>query len=208
MLSRKQALIRESGAPGSVVDFMIGSRTWPEMKISLPGEHQVYNALTVLAALDELEKQGIRFPRKAVVHGLAHTFWPGRLEWCGNVLMDGAHNAQGVTAFADFVSAYLKDRRKVLLTGVLKEKLSDEMLSRLAGTANEAVTVTPDSPRAMRADELAELLAQKGIQARAANNLKEGLRQAKELAGNDGVVLATGSLYFIGALRNELGLDI
>ncbi len=208
MLSRKQALIRESGAHGSVVDFMIGSRTWPEMKISLPGEHQVYNALTVLAALDELEKQGIRFPRKAVVHGLAHTFWPGRLEWCGNVLMDGAHNAQGVTAFADFVSAYLKDRRKVLLTGVLKEKLSDEMLSRLAGTANEAVTVTPDSPRAMRADELAELLAQKGIQARAANNLKEGLRQAKELAGNDGVVLATGSLYFIGALRNELGLDI
>ena len=208
MLSRKQVLIRESGAHGSVVDFMIGSRTWPEMKISLPGEHQVYNALTVLAALDELEKQGIRFPRKAVVHGLAHTFWPGRLEWCGNVLMDGAHNAQGVTAFADFVSAYLKDRRKVLLTGVLKEKLSDEMLSRLAGTANEAVTVTPDSPRAMRADELAELLAQKGIQARAANNLKEGLRQAKELAGNDGVVLATGSLYFIGALRNELGLDI
>ena len=208
MLSRKQALIRESGAHGSVVDFMIGSRTWSEMKISLPGEHQVYNALTVLAALDELEKQGIRFPRKAVVHGLAHTFWPGRLEWCGNVLMDGAHNAQGVTAFADFVSAYLKDRRKVLLTGVLKEKLSDEMLSRLAGTANEAVTVTPDSPRAMRADELAELLAQKGIQARAANNLKESLRQAKELAGNDGVVLATGSLYFIGALRSELGLDI
>ena len=208
MLSRKQALIRESGAHGSVVDFMIGSRTWSEMKISLPGEHQVYNALTVLAALDELEKQGIRFPRKAVVHGLAHTFWPGRLEWCGNVLMDGAHNAQGVTAFADFVSAYLKDRRKVLLTGVLKEKLSDEMLSRLAGTANEAVTVTPDSPRAMRADELAELLAQKGTQTRAANNLKEGLRQAKELAGNDGVVLATGSLYFIGALRNELGLDI
>ena len=208
MLSRKQALIRESGAHGSVVDFRIGSQTWSEMKISLPGEHQVYNALTVLAALDELEKQGIRFPRKAVVHGLAHTFWPGRLEWCGNVLMDGAHNAQGVTAFADFVSAYLKDRRKVLLTGVLKEKLSDEMLSRLAGTADEAVTVTPDSPRAMRADELAELLRQKGIRARAANNLKEGLRQAKELAGNDGVVLATGSLYFIGALRSELGLDI
>ena len=57
------------------------------------------------------------------------------------------------------------------------------------------------------ADELAELLAQKGIQARAANNLKEGLRQAKELAGNDGVVLATGRRYFIGAPRNELGLD-
>ena len=206
ILSRKQVVIRESGAHGSVADFITGSRTWPEMKISLPGEHQVYNALTVLAVLDELEKQGIRFPRKAVAHGLSHTFWPGRLEWCGNVLMDGAHNAQGASAFAAFTGTYLKGSRKVLLTGVLKEKLSDEMLSMLAGTADEAVTVTPVSPRAMRADELAEMLRQKGIKAQAANTLKEGLRRAKELAGTDGVILATGSLYFIGALRSELGL--
>ena len=120
--------------------------------------------------------------------------------------MDGAHNAQGASAFAAFTGTYLKGSRKVLLTGVLKEKLSDEMLSMLAGTADEAVTVTPVSPRAMRADELAEMLRQKGIKAQAANTLKEGLRRAKELAGTDGVILATGSLYFIGALRSELGL--
>ena len=40
----------------------------------------------------------------------------------------------------------------------------------------------------------------------AANCLKEGLQQARELAGENGVVLATGSLYFIGALRSALGL--
>ena len=206
ILSRKQADIRQSGAHGSVADFITGGCTWPEMKISLPGEHQVFNALTVLAVLEELEKQGIRFPRKAVVYGLSHTFWPGRLEWCGNVLMDGAHNAQGVNAFADFTEAHLKDSRKVLMTGVLKEKLSEEMLCRLAGTADEAVTVTPDSPRAMKAKELAQLLQQKGMRTQTANTLKEGLRKAQKLAGENGIVLATGSLYFIGALRSELGL--
>ena len=40
----------------------------------------------------------------------------------------------------------------------------------------------------------------------AANNLKEGLEKAETLAGEDGMILATGSLYFIGSLRSELGL--
>jgi dihydrofolate synthase/folylpolyglutamate synthase len=37
--------------------------------------------------------------------------------------------------------------------------------------------------------------------------LKEGLNTARELAGEEGLILATGSLYFIGALRSELGLN-
>ena len=80
------------------------------------------------------------------------------------------------------------------------------MLSCLASAADEAVTVTPDSPRALEAGELGEKLREKGMKARAANSLKEGLSLARELAGEDGLILATGSLYFIGALRSELGL--
>ena len=121
--------------------------------------------------------------------------------------MDGAHNAQGVNAFADFTETHLNGRRKILLSGVLKEKLSDEMLSRLASIADEAVTVTPESPRAMKATELSMMLREKGMKARAANSLKEGLQEALKAAGQDGVILATGSLYFIGALRNELELN-
>ena len=89
---------------------------------------------------------------------------------------------------------------------MLTEKLSGEMLALLAGAADEAVTVTPDSPRAMKAEELCGLLREKGMKASAANTLKEGLAKAQALAGEDGIILATGSLYFIGALRSELGL--
>ena len=206
ILSRDQIRIREAGAYGSTADLTAGGRVWEGLKIALPGEHQVANALVVISVLNELEKQGIHIPDEAVRRGIANTFWPGRLEWCGNILMDGAHNAQGVGMFARFTEAHLKGRRRVLLTGVLKEKLSDEMLALLASTADETITVTPDSPRAMQAETLAESLREKGMKARAANSLKEGLAQARELAGTEGVVLATGSLYFIGALRSELGL--
>ena len=191
---------------GSTANYKTCSREWKELNISLPGEHQTLNALVVLGIIEELEKQGIHIPEKAVRTGLANTFWPGRLEWSGKVLMDGAHNEQGVTAFRNFTEKYLKNRKKVLLCGVLREKLSGGMLAQLSGITGDAVTVTPDSPRAMEAEELSRLLSQKGMKALAANNPKEGLEKAKALAGEDGIVLATGSLYFIGALRNVLGL--
>ena len=206
MLQKGQVRIREMDAYGTVADFETASRTWMNLKVSLPGEHQTLNALVVLSILAVLAKQGIRIPEDAVIYGLGHTFWPGRLEWCGNVLMDGAHNAQGIAAFNRFVRQHLSGRKKVLLAGVLREKLTEEMLSLLSSVADEAVTVTPDSPRALGAEELRDMLAGKGTNARAANSLTEGLREARRLAGADGVVLATGSLYFIGALRNELGL--
>ena len=153
-----------------------------------------------------LEKAGVRIPKDAVCRGMKDTFWPGRLEWHGNILMDGAHNAQGVSAFASFVQKHLEGKQRILLTGVLKEKLTDEMLDGLSMVADEAVTVTPDSPRALRAEELSKMLAQKGMNVHTANTLEEGLTKALQLAGTKGIVLATGSLYFIGALRSILGL--
>ena len=201
-----QIRIREMNARYSMADFQTGKHTWKNLKVSLPGEHQTVNALVVLCILDELEEQGIHVPENAVTEGLGNTFWPGRLEWCGNLIMDGAHNAQGIAAFTRYVQEQLSGRKKVLLTGVLKEKLSEEMLGGLACVTDTAVTVKPDSPRAMTADELAGLLRGKGMNACAANSLKEGLETAKKLAGEDGLILATGSLYFIGALRSALGM--
>ena len=203
----EQIIILEATARYTIADFRTGKRTWKKLKIALPGKHQVSNALVVLYILEELEKQGIHIPEQAVKKGLSQTFWPGRLEWYGNILMDGAHNSQGICAFRRYADEQLAGKRKILLTGVLKEKLTDEMLAGLAEIADEAVTVTPDSPRAMKAEELSILLAQKGLKTRTTNSLKEGLNAATELAGEEGLVLATGSLYFIGALRSELGLN-
>ena len=206
LLTKQQVHIIEITEKYSLADYETKHRRFEHVRLSLPGEHQLFNALTVLEITDQLIMQGIRIPEYAVRSGLADTFWPGRLEWCGNILMDGAHNAQGIAAFRKFTDTRLSGRRKILLTGVLKEKLSDDMLTQMSETADEAVTVTPDSPRALQAEELSKLLQQKGMKACAANSLKEGLEQARQTAGEDGLILATGSLYFIGALRSELGL--
>ena len=190
---------------GSTATFEL-NETWRDMRLSLPGEHQLTNALTVLAMVEELRKQGWNLPEASVREGLAHTRWPARLEWCGNVLIDGAHNIQGVSALAAFVGKHLTDRRRVLLTGVLADKLQPEMLRQFTGISTDMVTVTPDSPRALSAAEYAEALIQLGAHATAADSLPDGLDKARALAGEDGVIVAAGSLYFAGELRTLLGL--
>ena len=190
---------------GSTVTYQLADR-WEDVRISLPGQYQQRNAMTVLALVEELRRQGYALPEEAVRRGLAETVWPARLEWAGRVLIDGAHNPQGVAALVDYVDAYLADKRRVLLSGVLADKLQPEMLGQMVHIARDIVTVTPDTPRALSAGEYAAALSACGGNAVPATSLADGLQMALDLAGEDGVVVAAGSLYFAGALRTEMNL--
>ena len=193
-------------ARGSTASFRL-TGDWPDVTLSLPGAHQLTNALTVLGLVEALRTQGFRLSEDAVRRGMAETVWPARLEWCGSVLIDGAHNPQGMAALARFVRTHLPDRRRVLLSGVLADKLQPSMLDSLREISATAVTVTPDNPRALDAAAYADRLRAAGVDASPAKTLEEGLKRARALAGEDGIVVAAGSLYFAGALRTALGLQ-
>ena len=80
------------------------------------------------------------------------------------------------------------------------------MLCDFCAISHEIVTVTPDNPRALDAEEYALALRQHGASAKAAMSLADGIEAAKKLAGDDAVIVAAGSLYFAGSLRTALGL--
>ena len=204
-MSREMIIGASCDASGSNASYQL-ENAWTNLRIPLPGEHQLTNTLTVLGVVEELRKQGYQISDKAVYEGIAATVWPARLEWCGNVLIDGAHNPQGIAALESYVTRHLKGTRRVLLTGVLADKVQPEMLTMLASLGQEIVTVTPDNPRAMPAAELAQRLNECGGQASAADDFASGLARAKAIAGESGIVIAAGSLYFAGSLRTTLGL--
>jgi dihydrofolate synthase/folylpolyglutamate synthase len=112
-----------------------------------------------------------------------------------------------VEALRSFTGLFLHKEKRVLLTGVLREKIDSKMIEDMASLAEQAVTVTPDNHRAMPAAELATMLQEEGCAAEPAASLEEGLRLARELAGPEGVIIAAGSLYLAGALRGMLGLQ-
>ena len=177
--------------------------------IALLGEHQLQNAAVVLEAVRVLRRRGWEIPETAVVRGLEQARWPGRMELVRrnpDVILDGGHNPQCMEALARALRGLYPGKRLMFLTGVLADKNWSAMMGELLPLAKEFYTVTPDSPRAMPAGELAAWLERQGVKAFPCGSVREGLKRSLETSGPEDVVCACGSLYMIGEARHLLGL--
>ena len=133
--------------------------------------------------------------------------WPGRFELLRKqplFLVDGGHNPQCIEALADNIRDYLKGRSLTVLTGVLADKDYNCMYANIAPCAREFVTVTPPSPRALSAEDLKTYLSRFGKPVMVCESVEQGVAEAIRKAGPDGVVLAYGSLYMVGDIRNAV----
>ena len=177
--------------------------------IPLLGEHQRYNAAVALEALWALARRGWDIPEEAVAKGLSRTVWPARLELARrgpDVILDGGHNPQCMEALGKALRTLYPEKKLIFLTGVLADKDYPAMMGELLPLAKEFYTITPDSPRAMPAQELAEYLEARGVRAVPCGTVRDGLDRALAAAGPKDVVCACGSLYMIGEVRHLLGL--
>jgi dihydrofolate synthase/folylpolyglutamate synthase len=176
-----------------------------EYRINLCGAHQVDNAVTALGAVSALLGGGPD-ASLAAAGGLVAARWPGRLEWLGNVLLDGAHNPQGARTVEKYVRDHLAGRRVILLTGVMADKDVEGLADILAPLAGEAICVKPEQmARAEDAEALAALYrARTDAPVRAMDSAKDALAAAKKSAGEGDVILVCGSLYLVGEIRKIL----
>ena len=176
------------------------------LMVGMPGRFQLANAITAYTALDCLRNRcGFdRLTTQAVAGGLADARLPARMEVLGReplVLLDGAHNPPGAKALADtlFLAG---DRPITAVMGVLSDKDSAGVLEQLAPHLRRVITVTPESPRALSAHELAARAGALGLDASAAHGGQEALELATAVAAREkGAVLICGSLYLAAQMR-------
>ncbi|MCL2545268.1 MAG: bifunctional folylpolyglutamate synthase/dihydrofolate synthase [Clostridia bacterium] len=186
--------------------FSYDGWTLPQVHLNLAGAHQLHNAAVALAVIARLREAGLAVPDRAACAGLESVRWPGRLEYVPGrpgILLDVAHNAQSARALADFADTprALPDTPRVLLCGMLAEKISPDMADALAGLAPRAVTVAPAGRRSLPPEELAALLAGRGIHAQPSADARAALAEARRLAAPAGTVIVAGSLYLVGEVR-------
>ena len=175
--------------------------SWHELdKLSLPliGAHQLKNAAVVLETLKVLNDNGWNISEQSIRSGLASTKWPVRFEVLRQsppVIVDGAHNPQCAEALAAALEKYLPGKQSVFLMGVLADKDYARILGILCPYAKRFVCITPDSPRALGANELAGYLRGLGEDAESCGSIEQGVIRAL----SDGCpVAACGSLYMAG----------
>lgn len=185
--------------------FDCGSRK--NLVLPLLGDHQLHNASVVLSIADTLIGEGWNISEQNIYDGIRDVRWPGRFDIvCRKPLfiIDGGHNPQCIEALVKNIRDYLAGKKVIALTGVLADKDYADMYKPVMPLVDRFVCITPPNPRKLEAEQLARYLRQAGAQAQASESILDGVKQAVELAGKDGVVLCFGSLYSIGGIRDAL----
>ncbi|WP_341877685.1 folylpolyglutamate synthase/dihydrofolate synthase family protein [Defluviitalea saccharophila] len=181
--------------------------SYKDLKISLIGEHQIYNTALVLLIIEVLRNKGIEISEENVRIGLKECYWPGRLEILGKnplVILDGAHNEEGALALAKAFEQYFPDKDITLLIGVLKDKPYENMLKLLLPYAERVVLTEPNSPRKLLIDEL-EITARRYSKSIYKNaDIVQAYELALQLTDDKDVLCCAGSLYLIGEIKTVL----
>jgi dihydrofolate synthase/folylpolyglutamate synthase len=166
----------------------------------LPGFQRTNFAVACAAAREQL---GVLDP-VVVERVAARITVPGRLQVVAErplTILDGAHNPSGVQALADA----LPERPFVGVVAILDDKDAASMLRALLPRCERFVCTAAPSPRALSPATLASLVEQLGASAEIVPAPRAAIARAQELAGPEGAVIATGSIYLIAELVSTPG---
>lgn len=194
----------EPRADGETLDMHVGMRSLEAIRLSLAGRHQRENAAVAVAVMNEVSQRGILVGDAAMRKGLTDAHWPARLERFVrdgvDILLDAAHNPAGARALA----SHLQDigwPKVTMLFGAMRDKDVNGMLATLALLCERVICTTAPSPRALPADELADVARRYAPVVEVVPDMKHALQRALSYRIP---VVAAGSIFLIGPLRDIL----
>ncbi len=191
---------------GTIFDVSTPSRTHTDLFTPLLGEHQAENATVAVAAADRLNEDGIfNISDDQLRNGLAKTDWSGRAEVLSEdpiLIIDGAHTPQGAKVLAKTIDQCWPDSPYIMILGINKDKDGDGFLDCFTKKPETVIATAALTPRAMLPEDVAKMAEKHGIPSEHAP-LEEAYRRAIELADENTIIVATGSLYLVGAVRRH-----
>jgi dihydrofolate synthase/folylpolyglutamate synthase len=180
----------------------------------LVGRHQLRNVALAIAAAEELKNQGFPITTQSVERGVRETHWPGRFQvipaspdW-PELVLDVAHNPAGAWALRSTLSACYEERRLTFVFGAMRDKAIAEIAEILFPLAERVVATRADNPRSATPEEIRQAAARTSTEIVEAPDVASALVRARDLAGDQGLVLVTGSIYIVGEAMRQLGLRI
>lgn len=213
----REAAVRQNAAlfvaqPERIRDIVYGLqeqsfsyKTHEHLVIHLAGTYQIENAATAVEAIEALQRIGYSISEEQLRSGLQKTVWRGRFSVLMEkplFIMDGAHNRAGAKELRSSIETYLKGRRLIAICGVFRDKEYEEILKAAAPYVAVMLTIqTPDNPRALPAEELAEAARKYIPCVTAVPSIAEAVDRACKMAdGEKDAILAFGSLAFLGEI--------
>ena len=175
-----------------------------DLRTGLVGTAQAGNAAVALAMLDAAGPEWSASLDEAAAILPAVTL-PGRFQRLGNLILDVAHNADGIRSVVGTLELVEHERPVVVVLGVLADKDWRAMLTELSRVAARIILVSPPSAppnRAWDPDEAKAFAVDHGIDASVERDFALAIREARSIRGT---VLVTGSFHTVGDALAEMG---
>jgi dihydrofolate synthase / folylpolyglutamate synthase len=191
---------------GGAFDYKGPKWNLSEVSVALHGTHQVQNAALAIAALEVVSHQ---FPvnEEAIRSGLQNVSWPGRMEVMlthPTVIIDGAHNGEGIRVLVDELRALRNGRRIRMLFAVMEDKDRRFMLNALAEVVDEIVlTRVSQLERSADPVQLAKEVSGK-VRSCVMPEPRLAVDFLLQSAASNDLIVITGSLYLLGEIRPML----
>lgn len=209
---------RRSGSPSADVQFRYSSKGnsfsfhggdvhMIGLTPGLHGAFQHVNAATAVAAILALEKYEVRISPPAIFAGVSNAYIPGRLEVLRErprVVIDGAHNPAAARNLARAIRENFNYERLILVVGMLSTHPSEEFLAYLAPMASAVIATQSTWSKAAPPDEVAESARKFCGNVEIVERVPDAVRRALAIAGENDLVVVTGSFYTIGEVETPL----
>jgi len=201
-----ERIARERGA--GLIRADAAGRDYGPIRLGLRGAHQTANARVAMRVLETLERLGVSIGREAVVDGLTHVTWPGRLEHRTlpggrEMILDAAHNPAGAAALASYLRT-LGGPPPALVFGAMRDKDVDGMLRVLLPAIGRVIVTRPSNPRAADPVELAARIraVDPGLPVEI---VASPIAAVTAAAQTSRFVVVAGSIFLLGDVMQEIG---
>ena len=177
-----------------------------ETHVRMGGAHQAANAMTAIEALIALRQRGFEITDAAIGQGISEAYLPARQEILREhplVMLDGAHNLQGIESLAQTVRR-IPNRPLIVVMGMLADKQYAQSIEIMASLCDRFIAISPDNPRALSPEAAAEVARRSGVDVTAHERIEDAVRSAAAFAGTDGAIVICGSLYMADAARRAV----
>jgi len=177
------------------------------VKTKMIGEFQGFNIGLAVMAVEQLQMNGLFLTDENIYDGVLNTSIPGRMEITSQdpfVLLDGAHNIEGIRVLVDAIKKDFICDRLILVLGSLSDKNIREMVEIIAPISDVIIVTRSSNPRACNSKKLKkivlEVVPDKEVIIR--DKILDAVNYAKSISKNEDLICVTGSLFTVAEAKN------
>jgi dihydrofolate synthase/folylpolyglutamate synthase len=195
--------IRKVSAEGVTFDVE-GRRRYEGLVSPLTGAHQAENAALAIGMAEDLEMFGFILTEDGVREGISSVHWPARFERVSSspaVIVDCAHTAESAKALAGTFRAAYPGRKAVVILGMSSDKDPLAVMRELSSITQALVLTKAKNPRSLELSSVGFKTILPDTDTAMTAHVPEALSLARRMAGENGIVLVTGSVFVCAEVR-------